>query len=161
MKSMKPAKSHSLIDRGFSMVEALVALVVLGAGLLGIASLYVVTLQTSGSAIYRTQAVNLASDIADRIRANRLARAAYAGSPASSGDTCTLNACDAAQMAAHDLYWWQRQIAETLPGNPTGTIDVSGTGETRTYTITITWAEPGQDDPDGENRQFYVLRMQI
>lgn len=161
MTSMKPVKSHSVIARGFSMVEALVALVVLGAGLLGIASLYVVTLQTSGSAIYRTQAVNLASDIADRIRANRLGREAYAGAAAASEDTCLVNICDASQMAAHDLYWWQRQIAETLPGNPTGTITVSGTGETRTYTITITWAEPGQDDPDGENRQSYVLRMQI
>lgn len=62
---------------GFSIVEALVALVVLSIGMLGIAALYVESLRAGRSAIYRTQAVNLASDMADRIRANRNARASY------------------------------------------------------------------------------------
>ena len=62
---------------GFTIVEVLVALVVLSVGMLGIAGLYVVTLQSGGTAIYRTQAVNLASDMADRIRANRNAGVAY------------------------------------------------------------------------------------
>ena len=62
---------------GFTIVEVLVALVVLSVGMLGIAGLYVITLQSGGTAIYRTQAVNLASDMADRIRANRNAGVAY------------------------------------------------------------------------------------
>lgn len=157
---MSPVRSNPRTARGFSMIEALVALVVLGAGMLGIASLYVVTLKTSGSAISRMQAVNLASDIGDRIRANRMAREAYEGNAATTDDTCISTVCDAAQMAAHDLRWWRRQISETLPGNPTGTIEVDGAGDFRTYTITISWLEPGQDD-DEENRLSYVMRMQI
>jgi len=52
--------------RGFTLVEAMVALVVLAVGMLGIAGLYVTTLRSGGGAIYRMQAVNLAADLADR-----------------------------------------------------------------------------------------------
>ena len=52
-------------QQGFSLVEAMVALVVLSVGMLGIAGLYVTTLRSGGGAIYRMQAVNLAADLAD------------------------------------------------------------------------------------------------
>ena len=142
--------------RGFSMVEALVALVVLGVGMLGIASLYVVTLRSSGSAMSRMQAVNLASDIGDRIRANRMAREAYEGAAATDERRCYDTVCTAAELAAHDLWWWQQQIEATLPGDPEGTIEVEGAGDLRTYVITLSWVEPGQPD-----ELSYTMRMQI
>ena len=46
-------------QRGITMVESLVALVVLSIGLLGIASLYVTSLRTGRTALIRTQAVSL------------------------------------------------------------------------------------------------------
>ena len=112
--------------RGFTIVEALVALVVLAVGMLGIASLYVTTLRASGSATSRMQAINLAGDLGDRIRANRTARAAYAGAAAANGTTCigTGVTCTAAQMAAHDLFVWQAAIQQALPGAPVGTVTV-------------------------------------
>ena len=58
-------------QRGISMVEALVALVVIAVGMLGIAGLYLSSLQASRSAKLRSYAVELAGSIADRIRANR------------------------------------------------------------------------------------------
>lgn len=144
--------------RGFSMVEALVALVVLAVGMLGIASLYVVTLRSSGSAISRMQAVNLASDLGDRIRANRNGREAYAGAAAANGDGCvgSTESCNPAEMAAHDLFLWQQQITETLPGNPTGSVVVSDATTPRTYTITVSWSEPGEAEP-----LSYEMRVQI
>ena len=57
------------------MVEVLVALVVLAIGLLGIAALYLNSLQAGRTAVYRTEAINLAADLADRIRMNRTAQA--------------------------------------------------------------------------------------
>src|SRR5690606_10716853 len=112
-----PRLATRLTSRGFSMVEALVALVVLGVGMLGIAGLYVTTLRTSSSAISRMQAVNLPSDLGDRIRANRTAGAAYAGDAAENGDGCVgaSAACSAQELAAHDLYVWEQQISATLP----------------------------------------------
>lgn len=143
--------------RGFSMVEALVALVVLGVGMLGIASLYVITLRSSGSAISRMQAVNLASDLGDRIRANRMAGVAYEGSPATSGDGCIGAAanCSPQQMAAHDLFVWEQQIAAALPGG-SGSVEVDDTTNPSTYVITLTWQEPGQDEA-----LSYSMRLQI
>lgn len=143
---------------GFSMVEVLVALVVLGVGMLGIASLFVVTLRSSGSAISRMQAVNLASDLGDRIRANRTAQAAYADLPAEDDTGCigsTAN-CNPADMAGHDLFVWQKQIDDTLPGDPSGSVKVLTTTTPRTYEITVTWSEPGETKP-----LSYVMRMQI
>jgi type IV pilus assembly protein PilV len=138
---------------GFTMVEMLVALVVLAVGMLGVASLFAVTLQSSGSAISRMQAVNLASDIADRIRANRKAGAAYEGMGANNncaGKALGTVKCTADQMAANDIFVWQQQIAAAFPGgSATGTIDVDvavPAALPSTYTITLTWSEAGTTD---------------
>ena len=49
-------------QRGFTLIEAMVALIVLSVGLLGIAALYGQTLRASRTSLYRTEAVNLAAD---------------------------------------------------------------------------------------------------
>jgi type IV pilus assembly protein PilV len=144
--------------RGFTIVEALVALVVLAVGMLGIASLYVTTLRASGSATSRMHAINLASDLGDRIRANRTAEAAYAGAPAASGTTCIGNAvtCTAVAMAAHDLFVWQAAIQAALPGAPVGSVTVNTATNPTTYEIRVSWVEAGETTP-----QSYMLSMQI
>ena len=156
-------RPHASLRRaqGFTMVEAMVALVVLAVGMLGIAGLYVTTLRSGGGAIYRMQAVNLASDLADRIRANRTANLAYLGAPAN--NNCYGAGavdCPPAQMAANDLLVWQTQIAAILPsGN--GTLNVAaGAASTDpyTYTITITWLGSGDT---AANPPSYVMTLQI
>ena len=155
---------------GFSLVEVLVALVVLGVGMLGIASLYVTTLRSSGSAIYRMQAVNLASDLGDRIRANRSAGTAYAlseiGELGDESEAC-LGAdkdCNPADMAAYDLDLWQRQVVAALP-SAQATVAVDTGTNPRTYTITVSWLEAQENDDEDadpeDNRLSYVMRMQI
>jgi type IV pilus assembly protein PilV len=130
-------------ERGFSLVEAMVALVVLAVGMLGIAGLYVTTLRSGGGAIYRMQAVNLAGDLADRIRANRNAPAAYAG--AAANNNCYGAGavdCTPALMAANDLFVWQQQVQAILPGG-VGAIAVNAAAAPTTYTINISWTESG------------------
>lgn len=116
------------------MVEALVALVVLAVGLLGVAALYLDTLRGGRSALYRQQAVSLAADLGDRLRADALA----CGNPAAF-DTCEAD--------------WRDSVAARLPG---GIATVSSTvlrpapaGYTRPlqrYTVTLSWREPGQNE---------------
>jgi hypothetical protein len=107
------------------------------------------------------QAVNLASDLGDRIRANRSAGNAYAGNAADDDTTCTgTENCSPEEMAAHDLFVWRQQIAAMLPGNPTGTVTVDQTTNPTTYTITITWADPESGD-DEDARLSYTMRLQI
>jgi len=141
--------------RGFTLVEAMVALVVLAVGMLGIAGLYVTTLRSGGGAIYRMQAVSLAADLADRIRANRGANVAYAGAAANNNCYGAGSVdCSPALMAANDLLVWQQQIAGTLPGG-NGVVAVAGAAAPFTYTITITWTE------SGGAASSYLLTLQI
>ena len=147
--------------RGFTMVEALVALVVLAVGMLGIAGLYVTTLRSGSSAIFRMQAVNLATDMADRIRANRNAGLFYNDAPA--GNNCFgtgATDCTPEQMAQNDLLLWNTQLAQILPSG-TGTVVVAGASAPFSYTITVTWFEQGSDANTAGTAQTYTLRMQI
>lgn len=157
-KAMTPSRLNRSRACGFSIVEALVALIVLSVGMLGIAGLYVVTLRSSGSAISRMQAVNLASDLGDRIRANRTAETAYEDPEEVDEATCVGEDkdCTPAEMAANDMFLWQQQIGATLPGDPTGAVDVDTTTTPTTYIITVSWQEPGENA-----RLSYALRMQI
>lgn len=138
-------------SRGFSLVEMMVAMVVLSIGMLGIANLFVATLQANSSATSRQLANNLLGDIADRIRANRTAGVAYQGAAANNNcATGALNAisCTPAQMAANDLFLWQAQILQTFPnGLAVGTVAVTAAPSANTpatYTIRINWNEQGQ-----------------
>ena len=155
--------------RGFSLVEALVALVVMSIGLLGIAALYVESLRSGTSALLRSQAVAMASDMADRIRANPTAGAAYAKTVDANGTVtaaCTgsTGTCSVAEMAATDIAQWA-QLVDDRQDDPTkgplalpagrGTVAVSA-GTPLVYTITVSWTESGQTAAS-----TYALRLQL
>lgn len=148
---------------GVGLVEVLVALIVIAVGMLGIASLYVISLQAKTTAAARMQAVNLAYDMADRIRANRTAANAYLLSSAASGTVtapstlCGTSAstnCNSAEMAAADLYLWDQMVKGTsgttvsgsngLPGNVTRQITFTAATvlNPAMYTIQLNWGEP-------------------
>jgi type IV pilus assembly protein PilV len=129
-------------QNGFGLVEVLVALVVVSVGMIGIAALYGQGLGAGRTALYRTQAVNLAADMADRIRMNRRGDASYGGGAANNGcDPGGNTNCTPAQMAAHDLFTWQAQVTALLPGG-VGAVQYAGTTPP-TYTIQVTWQEVG------------------
>jgi len=155
---LKPVNRR--FNGGFSLVEVMVALMVLSIGMLGIAALYVESLRAGRTAIYRTQAVNLASDMTERIRANTDAGAAYAGAAAdvgcNDGQVLAVD-CTPAQMAAQDLFDWQQMAQALLPnGNAQLQFVAGGAGVADTYTITLTWVEIDQANPVS-----YVMTVQI
>jgi type IV pilus assembly protein PilV len=134
-------KVHRL-QTGFSLIEAMVSLVVVSVGMIGIASLYGQGLGAGRTALYRTQAVNLAADMADRIRVNRLGDLNYGGAPAD--NNCDQGGgvdCTPALMAAHDLFVWTNRVTQLLP-NGVGAVQFVATNPP-TYTIQVTWQEVG------------------
>ena len=116
-------------SRGFSLIEVLVALFVLSVGMMGVAALFVSSLQYGGSAILRTRAVNFADDMADRIRANAAAGASYVTALTDAGtnskycsDTgaAVAAACTEDELAVHDVYLWKQAITGAATGLPGG-----------------------------------------
>ena len=139
-------------QRGITMVESLVALVVIAVGMLGIAGLYLSSMQASRSAKLRSHAVELASSIADRIRANRDAAVAYdtdtyGGEPAT--QKCDTKVCTPARLAQDDLARWIEDIRATLPGADavTGIVTVTDRNrpESDNYVIVVNWREANSD----------------
>lgn len=81
-------------NAGFTLIEVLIATLVLAAGLLGLAGLQVASLRDNQSAYNRSQATQLTYDIADRIRANPLVAGNYLTTSAA---TCATKATNDAR----------------------------------------------------------------
>ncbi len=131
---------------GFSLVEVLIALVVMSVGMLGIAGLYVQALQAGRTSMFRHNAVTLAGDVADRIRANPTAAIAYID-PVGANNNCVLGGidCSPAQMAANDILLWKTQASGSLPGGDVTIVFTAAAGAVPpTYLITVSWTEPGE-----------------
>ena len=150
-------------QQGLTLLEILIALVVLSVGLLGIAGMQATGLRNNHAAYTKTQATALAMDMADRIRANPDGTADYAGldtndsttmsgaadcTPAAScnpvplcENVTTANGCSPANIAKFDKYQWSRPLVSTeAPILPKGRGMISQSG--KTITITLLWREP-------------------
>ena len=144
-------------SKGFSLVEVLIALIVMSVGMLGIAGLYVQSMQAGRSSMLRHHAVTLAGDIADRIRANPSAGAAYTAAAGADNNCVAQNTdCTIAEMAANDIFLWQQQANDFLPPMGDGSqqvIIVFSAGNPPSYQITVRWDEP---TPDGSVPQYSI-----
>ena len=129
-------------QRGFSLVEVLIALVIMSVGMLGIAGLFVQGMQAGRTSVLRHHAVTLAGDVADRIRANPRAGVAYEGAGADNACVGYGTNCNEASMAAHDVLLWEQQAVDSLPAGAVA-VDFDNSFTPPLYTIDVTWAEPG------------------
>ena len=116
---------------GMTLIEVLVTLIIISIGLLGVAGLQVVGIKQTANSGMQTQAMLLAGDLIERIRANRSAivdgngltitmaaygKAAGTAFPTGPAGTCTVGAgCSPADMARTDLFNWSRAIQNSLP----------------------------------------------
>ena len=94
---------------GFTLIEVLVATLIVAVGILGVAGMQVVSLQQNRNALLRDQALQSGNDILDRMRANPLtdyAPVALDDVPASNAN-CLANSCDRLEMAEFDIAQWK------------------------------------------------------
>ena len=112
--------STRALTAGFTLIEVLVALIVLSIGLLGIGKLMLFSSHANDSAYLRGQATEMAYEILDNMRANRTnamaqgydtAIAAVPGNPGS----CITAVCTPGLLAQYDVYQWKTRLAAALP----------------------------------------------
>lgn len=148
----------SRLQKGFTLIEVLVTVLVLAIGLLGLAGLQVTTMRFNHSAYMRSQATNLAYDIADRMRANLgAARNGNYDGGFDNAPTCknaaALGDLTTKPMAEQDNTIWRNAIVCALPVG-TGKIERNAGG---IFTITIRW----DDSRDSSNPQLFVMTTDL
>ena len=115
---------------GTTLVEALVALLILSVSALGYAALQLQGVSKNASAMRRSKATQLAHGMSDRLRANRGGVTAGAYSrlvAAANAPSCgTSSACSTADMAVADYVQWRADVAGALPGG-VGVVCVTST----------------------------------
>lgn len=147
------------LQKGFTLLEVLIALLILSIGLLGLAALQTTGLRSNQMASMRTTATELAYDIADRMRANEhgmgvtrdpLTKAitytnvdddyiiAYDATEAVPTVDCATDICAPQQLAVYDLNQWRTAVRK-LPGGASSIAGPSGTEFN--HVITIYWDE--------------------
>jgi type IV pilus assembly protein PilV len=138
---------------GFTLLEVLVAMLVLSIGLLGLAGLMASSMRNNQGAYHRTQATWLAYDALDRLRANRAGAlsgsygaASALGSPAACSTTAPTGT-----VAARDIGGWKNMIACALPEGD-GSIAV---GANNQITVTVQWNDSRGTGGDSD-QQFIV-----
>lgn len=144
---------------GATMIEVLVAMFVLAVGLLGVAGMQQIGLRNGHTAQMRGQATALATDIADRMRANR--RAALDGDYDINIDTdiTDTSGCPATTSAVQvtcDLAEWKQALAERLPLGAGSVERLANANGGERVRITIRWREGRGDNLDVDDEDDFV-----
>lgn len=148
---------HSRAEQGFALIEALVATVIVAIGLLGAVQLILASLREGAEALARTQAITLADDMAERIRANPGALgaydvASYGGNLVEHGcaqGAAPASPCSATELAEDDLARWRAQVFESLPRADEARVSFTSLGDGRLaqYLIEVLWTAQGETSP--------------
>lgn len=132
---------------GFSLIEVLIALLVLAVGLLGLALTQTMSLRYTKSAEQRTKAVTLANSILDAMRSNRTEVAAYAVEETQFSSVDASGGCErsSSMSASANLERWMCEVRESLGPDATGSITMDGAG----VAVSIRWNEETLTPLDG------------
>jgi type IV pilus assembly protein PilV len=141
MKSMNRSR-----QAGMSLIEILIAIVIIAIALFGTASLQMSAMRMGQGGVFRSHAVFLAQDIAERMEAN--AAGAIAGSyvvaltstPPAVDTTCETTACAQAALATYDIAQWANTVSAALPQS-SWSITRTIAGTPSTYAIVVRWID--------------------
>ena len=131
----RPRTLRLKAQQGMTMLEVLIAVMILSVGLLGVAGLQTTNLRNSQSAHQRTMAVLLASGMAERIRANRVI--------ARSGNYALPKTCEAfttvgtLQQLEHKT--WIDEIKNSMGTNASTCGEVVFVPGGNSYTVIVYW----------------------
>lgn len=142
--------------QGVSLIEVLVSIVIASIGLLALAGINASSIRYTKMSQYRGTATQLASDIAERMRANKAGLVSY-DLQSSFADQGTLpgpaaklcnsygDICSAAEMAAYDLQTWRVVVRDQLPE---GSIFIAHQNVQAAADVWVVWRDPAVADDD-------------
>jgi type IV pilus assembly protein PilV len=152
---------------GFTLIEAMVAAVILTIGLLALTGMQSFSLRKNVDANNQTRVTNLAADILERIQFNRRKAANYHGINVSSAvTTCPTAATDV--MANGDCTQWRTLLLSSNLQNITGTVILSNPtppaldplGLNRnTVTVQVTWTEAGGAEVASTTKTLSLVKV--
>lgn len=160
-------------QRGFTLVEVLVALLVFSIGLIGLGASMTLAIRSNNVAGQRTQAVFLAESLMDMMRANDQGvwAALYQGDYPVGGAADCASGCDFNQVALRDQVEWSQMLQRSLPNGRANVdcglnmLSAPAAGTRRPpdglCTITLTWSEnvDVEGDADGVRDQSFAWVM--
>lgn len=153
-------------QRGITLLESLVALVITAVAILGVIGVQVRSLADTQTAVRRAQAVRLIDDLSERLKVNPNALATlgdYAlgwGGPAGTAPTCS-SGCTASDLAKHDIADWWKAVETTLPLGDAATFlvaDETDTGGRRQLGVMLSWRESERRREDESDAQYLAYR---
>jgi type IV pilus assembly protein PilV len=127
-------------QQGVSLIESMIALLVISVGLLGIAALQITSMSQNSSALNHSQAVWIAYNISDRVRANDSQFAGYSGIDTgvdTDSQNCMSSACTNAQMLTADAEDLRNMVSNLPAGRGIITNNADG------LVISIMWDDEG------------------
>jgi len=122
-------------QQGISLLETMIAVLVLAIGLLGVAGLQTMNLKNSQSAHQRTMAVMLAGSMAERIRANAVLARTGVYVLAKTCNTISLSG----SIQSVERTQWINELKLALGAATSSCGEVTYDGANRTYTIVVSW----------------------
>lgn len=123
-------------QQGFGMTEIIVSMLVLGVAVIGFAALQIRALDTTGEAMFRTQAMALAQDLGERIILNPDGATTYKNWTTGSTVNCETGNCTPADMAKYDITGVIKLAQDTLPN---GQITVLKCISQNNYCVYVSW----------------------
>lgn len=170
--NMKRNKTHtSRQAEGFSLIEVLISLSILAAGLLGMTALQNEALQFNQAAFTDSQAQFLINDMVERIRANRgnntYAIAFNEVAPEAFVD-CASVTCSSNQMATWDIAQWRALVESTVADDgvsylPGGESQILFNNTTQTYIISVRydWSQLGEPELNNDGKRTISVTTRI
>lgn len=115
------------------MIEVLIAVLILGIGMLGIAAMQAGALRNSQSSMQQSQAVIEANAILDAMRANLTVARANGYNLTMAASPCTAPA--SSDLATNDQNWWITSLHNTMGAGSCGSINCAS----NVCTIAVRW----------------------
>lgn len=138
-------------QRGITLIESLVAIVVMALGILGILGVQMRTLTDTQTSVRRAQAIRLIEDMGERMKANPSALANLNSYVTNFAATPTVpdcsGGCTAANLATYDVAVWKRTVRENLPLGKASIFVAPGetNGNRRQLGVIVAWRENERD----------------